>query len=143
MIQQSVLLDGQNVGCGFLFQELINWLSQQGEIYSLMAAYEWEKVPGAFKKACLDFPGVTPIYAPTDKRNRADHYLIDSGDKQVLPISAIKRVILMSSDGDFAPLVKRLKAAGKEVWVIYQTKLSEKLKKAADRCISLQELFSK
>lgn len=52
------------------------------------------------------------------KKNNADKKLIDDCQKDISSNPGISTVILLSKDGDFVPLVRELKAAGKKVILI-------------------------
>ena len=141
----AVLWDRQNVNFPKkqpVVQTIIQWLEQQQcQIIDAVVSDDWAKAPKNIQAAFNEFSIFFQLQATTDKPNRADNALINYGIKHICPNPEVERGILLSSDGDFLPLVKRLKLAGKEVWVIYQTTPNKKLIGAADRCIPFQEII--
>lgn len=81
------------------------------------------------------------VIASKDYPNFADNKLKDDCRKYILPDCNILTVILLSKDRDFVPLVRELKAAGKKVILITNSKenTSRDLLKEVDEVYTLSE----
>ena len=82
------------------------------------------------------------VLASKDYPNFADNKLKDDCRKYILPDRNISAVILLSKDRDFVPLVRELKAAGKKVILITNSKenTSRDLLKEVDEVYTLSEI---
>jgi uncharacterized LabA/DUF88 family protein len=77
---------------------------------------------------------------PTVAKNAVDKKLIDDCKREILSNSDVDVVILVSGDGDFAQLVRDLKAKGKWVIVIGSRRANQKLRGLANDFHFLDQL---
>ena len=137
-----ILWDLQNTPCkkgNYPIQEVKHFFQRSGSIkiyYKVFHDFKGTRDP-AFKN--FENAGFETYLVSTDTRNNADRRIIESARNLH---SNITTLVLITSDGDFTPLVKELQQAGKKVWVIYKNKLNHKLRLAADRCIPWSDLKS-
>ena len=133
----AVLWDLENTSCkkcAYPIQGLVRYLQSHGSIYDRSVFHDFKGTNDPVLEKFED-AGFTPVMVTTRTSNNADRVLMNYARKHFVPKSAINTVVLVSSDGDFTPLVKELKRAGKKVWVVYKNQPSVKLLQAADRCI--------
>ncbi len=128
----SVYWDCQNVRVSLQQAKcLLNFASTQGIVVIKRAYAYWRHENPSFEKALyeLDFECIN---VASFKRNSLDHKLIADCKSSVLNNPDIEIIILVSGDGDFANLVRELKAKDKKVIVLAQPQVSQKLIKLAD-----------
>jgi len=141
----AILWDWQNVKATTeeQVQKLLNFAQQIGTISDKTVWAHWRKENPIWEEH-FDDQNFNCQNAPASKKkkNNADRKLIEHGEKNILPDPDIKVVILLSADGDFAGLVRKLKQSGKKVIVIGQVldKISHKLCKLADSVYTLGQI---
>ena len=130
---QNVSVKQNQVNC------LVGFISSIGSLEIKKVYALWDKGNRKSGKLLHKF-GFDCLDVPCIEKNGADQKLIADCKNQALNNPAIKTVILISGDGDFAPLVRELKAKGKEVIVIARFNVSQKLIKIADKFYDVNEL---
>jgi hypothetical protein len=143
MVPDAVVIhvDWQNVPRKpALVQCVLHFAHDQGNIIAKVAYAQWRR-----EKIChettLHQLGFDCLNVPTGWNN-ADQKLIDRCRQQVETLP-VKTVILVSNDGDFAPLIRELKLKGIRVIVIAGGHCSKKLKKYAHEWYLLDELYQR
>ncbi len=136
----SVYWDCQNVHINpFLAQYLKIFAESRGELVALKAYAYWRKENLDFEQRLHEL-GYDCIDVSITKKNSVDEKLINDGKKQ-LDRDPSSLLILVTGDGDFAPLVGKYKAKGIPVIVFAQSgKESQKLKKLADEFYLVDQL---
>jgi uncharacterized LabA/DUF88 family protein len=136
----SVYWDCQNVHINpFLAQYLKIFAESRGELVALKAYANWlqENRISAERLQELKYDC---IHVSITKKNSVDEKVINDGEKQ-LDRDPSSLLILVTGDGDFAPLVRKYKAKGIPVIVFAQSgKESQKLKKLADEFYFVDQL---
>jgi uncharacterized LabA/DUF88 family protein len=136
----SVYWDCQNVHINpFLAQYLKIFAESRGELVTLKAYANWLQENRVFAERLQEL-GYDCIHVSITKKNSVDEKLINDGKKQ-LDRDPSSLLILVTGDGDFAPLVRKYKAKGIPVIVFAQSgKESQKLKKLADEFYLVEQL---
>ena len=131
--QVAVLIDDENVGLGSV-EWLFDQVSNLGRILIRRAYSDWSK-GGNVRDQLLEF-GIEPVHvfqASSSGKNASDIRLaIDAID--LLYSSPVDTFVIVSGDGDFLPLVNKLRSSGKMViGAGRQKSTSTTLVKACDR----------
>ena len=131
--QVAVLIDDENVGLGSV-EWLFDQVSNLGRILIRRAYSDWSK-GGNVRDQLLEF-GIEPVHvfqASSSGKNASDIRLaIDAID--LLFSSPVDTFVIVSGDGDFLPLVNKLRSSGKMViGAGRQKSTSATLVKACDR----------
>ena len=129
----AVLIDDENVGLGSV-EWLFDQVSNLGRILIRRAYSDWSK-GGNVRDQLLEF-GIEPVHvfqASSSGKNASDIRLaIDAID--LLYSSPVDTFVIVSGDGDFLPLVNKLRSSGKMViGAGRQKSTSATLVKACDR----------
>ncbi|MBD2090945.1 NYN domain-containing protein [Microcoleus sp. FACHB-1515] len=141
----AILWDWQNVRASAKEQieKLISFAQTIGTVsYKNVYAHwrcekaKWEELFDNLSFRCSNAP------ASKSNKNNADRKLIADCEQFIVNDPSIKTVILVSEDGDFKTLVRKLKQAGKEVIVIAQCleKANRKLVQLASKAYRLNQL---
>lgn len=104
---------------------------------------DWSRF-NAYDSMVLQVRG-TPVHTPSPTRktkNTADMYMAVQAMEQLILTKGAKRIILLTGDSDFVPLVTRLANAGCEVWLgAFQNTVSRVLSCMVDRFFELDMLL--
>lgn len=137
----SVYWDCQNVHINpYLARYLKIFAESRGELVALKAYAYWRKENLDFEQRLHEL-GYDCIDVSITKKNSVDEKLINDCKKQ-LDRDPSSLLIIVTGDGDFAPLVRQYKAEGIPVIIFAQSrrKMSEKLQKLADEFYGVDQL---
>ena len=118
---------------------LLNFAKVQGVVVIKRTYAYWRHENRSFEEALygLDFECIN---IASFQKNSLDHKLIADCKSSVLNNPAIEIVIIVSGDGDFANLIRELKAKGKKVIVLAQPQVSQKLIKLANEFYAVSQI---
>lgn len=137
----SVYWDCQNVHINpYLAQYLKIFAESRGNLVDLKAYANWLQENRVFAELLQEL-GYDCIHVSITKKNSLDEKLINDGKKQ-LDRAPSSLLILVTGDGDLAPLVRQYKAEGIPVIIFAQShhKMSKKLQKLADEFYGVDQL---
>ncbi|WP_322794658.1 NYN domain-containing protein [Thermoflexus sp.] len=129
------------------YEKLREWAARQGELVLAAAFMAYD--PGHSEQ--IEFMNALgrigfrveafPVRLENGGRQRHGNADVALAAQAVLHAARFDRMILVSGDGDFEPLIGLLQAQGKEVWVAApRNALSAVLARRADRVFLLEEL---
>jgi uncharacterized LabA/DUF88 family protein len=135
----SIYWDCQNVHINpFLAQYFKIFAESRGELVALKAYANWLQENPVFPERLQEL-GYDCIHVSITKKNSVDEKVINDGEKQ-LDRDPPSLLILVTNDGDFAPLVRQYKAKGIPVIIFGSRKMSKKLQKLADQVYFVDQL---
>mgnify|MGYP003628843125 CR=1 FL=1 len=135
----AVLIDAENVLMPDIIGGLIARLESFGTV-GLMRVYGHHAALDKWKSVAMDF-GVQPMlqFNPADKKNATDFALtIDAMD--LLHSQRFGGFCLVTSDADFMPLVRRIRADGLPVYNCGESSKTKTSGKAYTECIAIESL---
>ena len=135
----SLYWDCQNVHINpYLAQYLKIFAESRGELVALKAYANWLQENRVFAEGLQELK-YDCIHVSITKKNSLDEKLINDGKKQ-LDRAPSSLLILVTNDGDFAPLVRQYKAKGIPVIIFGSRNISQKLQKLADQVYFVDQL---
>ncbi len=135
----AVLIDAENISPNSI-QEVLEGLSKTGRIIVNRAYADWSAAKSMREQVLALNIEPIHIFKPTKSRKNACDIRLVIDALDLMYSSSVDTFVIVSSDSDFLPLVRRLRAAGKTVLGVgRKAVLSDSYVVACDKFIYLDQ----